>query len=229
MNSKTILLGLSLLVSATAFSTDAAAYAACDGIEDAKKKEKCEAKEAKNIAKLRSKTTPLKPSTISDKFSALDDDAANPFNMDDYYTGVAEPSGIAALDSLVASVNQVQGAVTMATYIGRLDKDGKSDEAKTLATALLPELIKLKDEIENIKAKVNEIKSNPAALVKDDPKAALKIPGIIGPIATSLPGTIADLPKAIGAVQPLAKGAAGAAVETGVDAAKGAAGDAMPN
>ena len=227
MNTKTALLGLALLVpTTTLYSADAAAFAKCDKMEDDKKKAKCEKSETKRIAKLRKKTTPFKPSAISDSFAALDGDDANPFNTDDYYLGISE-TGIKPLDELVASVVRIQGAVALATYVGALDKDGKSDEAKALATDLLPELLKMKDEVEAIKEKVNEIKADPTSLVKDNPAAALKVPGALGPVATQLPKTIGQLPKAIAALKPLAGGAMGAAVKAAAAKAGEAAGGAM--
>lgn len=222
MNVKTALLGFALLLPVATFSADALAFEKCDAMDDEKAKAKCEKKETKRVAKLRKKTTPLKPSAISDKFASLDADDKNPFNMDDYYLGTSE-TGIKPLDELVASVNRIQGAVAMAGYVGKLNKDGDKDTAKALASDLLPVLKDMKTEVDAIKAKVNEIKADPASLVKDNPAAALKIPGAIGPVATQLPQTIAALPKAISAIGPIAAGAAGAAAEGAMDAAKGAA------
>lgn len=227
MNVKTALLGLALLVPASAYSVDAHAYAKCDSLEDDKKKAKCEKKEAKRITKLRAKTTPFAPSALSDKFTDLDGEDANPFNSDDYYTASYEPLGIEAVDQVLGGVANIEAALTMATYVGALEKEGKSDEAKKLASALLPELVKMKDEINNIKEGVEKIKADPASLVKDNPMLAPKVVGGATQALGKLPGIVTDLPKAVSAVKPLAGGAAGAAVEAGMDKANGAAGGAM--
>lgn len=226
MNIKTALLGLSLLAPASLYATDAAAFAKCDAMEDAKKQGKCVKKETKRVAKLRAKTTPMAPSALNAGLSSLDAEAANPFNMDDYYTASYEPMGIANVDKVLGGVSKIDAALTMANYIGALHKDGKKDEAKTLATALLPELVKLKGEVESIKEGIDGIKADPAALAKDDP---MKVPAIVkgaGAAAAALPGLITNLPKAVSAIKPLAGGAAGAAVNMAKDKAGAAAGDA---
>ena len=226
MNIKTALLGFALLAPVSLYATDAAAFAKCDAMEDDKSKGKCEKKETKRIGKLRAKTTPLAPSTLNDGLSGLDGEDANPFNMDDYYTPAYVPLEIAAVDSVLGGVNRINGALTMATYIGKLNKDGKTDEAKTLATALLPELVKMKDDIKSIKEGVEKIKADPKSLVTENPMA---LPKVLSGTATALgqlPGMISDLPKAVSAIKPLAGGAAGAAVNAATEKATGAAGDA---
>ena len=226
MNAKTALLGLALFVPASAYSVDAHAYAKCDAMDDDKKKAKCEKKEAKRISKLRAKTTPFVPSAISDKFSGLDAEDKNPFNTDDYYTASYEPLGIEAVDQVLGGVANIEAALTMATYVGALSKEGKDDEAKALASSLLPELIKMKDEIQAIKEGVEKIKAAPASLVKDNPMLAPKVVGGAGAALGKLPGIITDLPKAVSAVKPLAGGAAGAAMDAGLDKVNDAAGGA---
>ena len=128
---------------------------------------------------------------------------------------------------MLGGVANIEAALTMATYVGALEKEGKSDEAKKLASALLPELVKMKDEINNIKEGVEKIKADPASLVKDNPMLAPKVVGGATQALGKLPGIVTDLPKAVSAVKPLAGGAAGAAVEAGMDKANGAAGGAM--
>jgi hypothetical protein len=226
MNIKTALLGFALLAPVSLYATDAAAFAKCDAMDDEKKAAKCEKKETKRISKLRAKTTPLAPSSLNDGLSSLDAEDANPFNMDDYYTPAYEPLNIEAVDQVLGGVNRINGALTMANYIGQLNKDGKTDEAKALATALLPELVKMKDDIKGIKEGVEKIKADPSALVKENPMAAPKVVAGAGQALAQLPGMITDLPKAVSAIQPLAGGAAGAAVNAATDAATGAAGDA---
>ncbi len=227
MNVKTILLGLALLVPASTFSADALAFAKCDSMEDEKSKAKCEKKETKRVSKLRAKTTPYVPSALNADLSSLDDEAANPFNMDDYYTPSYEPLGIEAVDQVLGGVSRIDAALTMANYVGALNKEGKTDEAKTLASALLPELIKMKDDIQAIKEGVEKIKADPTSLVKDNPMLAPKVVGGAASALGALPGMITDLPKAVSAVQPLAGGAAGAAVKAGMDKADDATGGAM--
>lgn len=225
MNVKTALLGFALLAPAAMFSTDAAAYAKCDKMDDEKKKAKCEKKEGKRISKLRAKTTPYVPSTLNDGLSSLDGEDANPFNMDDYYTPSYEPFGNENVDKVLGGVNKIDAALTMASYIGKLHKEGKSDEATKLASALLPELMKLKGEVEAIKKGIDGIKADPASVASDP----MQVPAILkgtGAAAAALPGLITELPKAVSAVTPLAKGAAAAGVNAATDAAKGAAGDA---
>ena len=175
MNIKTALLGFALLAPVSLYATDAAAFAKCDAMEDAKKQAKCEKKESKRIAKLRAKTTPLAPSAVNAGLASLDAEDANPFNMDDYYVPAYEPLNIENVDKVLGGVNRIDAALTMANYIGQLNKDGKTDEAKTLATALLPELVKMKDDIKGIKEGIEAIKADPASVVKDNPMAAPKV------------------------------------------------------
>ena len=226
MNIKTALLGLSLLAPVSLYANDAAAFAACDGIEDAKKQAKCEKKEAKKLAKLRAKTSPMAPSALNSGLSSLDAEDANPFNMDDYYTPAYEPFKIDAVDQVLGGVSRINGALTMATYIGQLDKDGKSDEAKALATALLPELVKMKGDIDGIKEGIEKIKADPAALAKDNPMAVPKIAAGAATALGQIPGMVKDLPKAVSAIKPLAAGAAGAAVNAATEKVMDAAGEA---
>jgi hypothetical protein len=225
MNVKTALLGFALLAPAALYATDASAYAKCDG-KEGKDLEKCEKKESKRISKLRSKTTAFVPSSLNSGLADLDAEDANPFNMDDYYTPAYEPLGVEAADKVLGSVNTIDAALTMASYVGKLNKEGKTEEATKLASALLPELLKLKDEVKSIKEGIEQIKADPASLVKDNPMLAPKLVGATASALGQLPGMITELPKAVSAVKPLAKGAAAAGVNAATDAAKGAAGDA---
>jgi hypothetical protein len=226
MNIKTALLGFALLAPVSMYATDAAAFAKCDAMEDAKKQGKCEKKETKRVSKLRAKTTPMAPSALNAGLSSLDAEAANPFNMDDYYTAAYEPMGIENVDKVLGGVSKIDAALKMANYIGTLHKDGKKDEAKTLASALLPELVKLKDEVKGIKEGIEGIKADPDSLAKDDKMKGLAIAKGAVAAAAQLPSLISDLPKAVSAIKPLAGGAAGAAVNAAKDKAGDAAGDA---
>ncbi|MEC8422707.1 MAG: hypothetical protein VX000_02955, partial [Myxococcota bacterium] len=122
MNIKTALLGFALLAPASMYATDAAAFAKCDKMEDDKKKAKCEKKMTKTITKLRAKTTPMVPSSLNKGFASIDGEDANPFNTDDYYTPAYEPLQIEAVDQVLGGIARINGALTMATYIGQLNK-----------------------------------------------------------------------------------------------------------
>lgn len=222
MNVKSALLGLALLFPASAFAEDAADFVKCAGEEDAKKKDKCNATEAKRVAKARTASTLYKPSMLSEKFAALDDDAKNPFNQDSFYVGVIA-TGSKDVDAVLTSVAKIDGAITMASYIGHLNKTGKADEAKALATDLIPVLTKLGEEVKAIKESVEKIKANPAAVVSN-PMDAPKIVKAIVPALATVVGATVELPKALGAIKPLAGGAAGAAVDAAKDKAADKAG-----
>ena len=221
MNVKSALLGFALLLPASAFAQDAD-FVKCAGEEDEKTKTKCNAKEAKRVAKARTASTLYKPSMLSEKFAALDDDAKNPFNQDSFYVGVIA-TGSKDVDAVLASVAKIDGAITMASYIGYLNKSGKADEAKALAGDLIPVLTKLKDEVKTIKESIDKIKANPAA-VAANPMDVPKIAKAIVPALATVVGATAELPKALGAVKPLAGGAAGAAVDMAKDKAADKAG-----
>ena len=59
-------------------------------------------------------------------------------------------------------------------------------------------------------------------MVKKNPKAAMKIPGALAKAVSNATSAVTDLPGAIGAIEPIAKGAAGAAIEGAMDKAAGA-------
>jgi hypothetical protein len=225
MNIKSAILGLALMAPVSFYSADASAFAKCDNMDAGKKQDKCNAKEAKKVTKLRAKTTALKPSAINAGLSGLDGDDVNPLNTDELYTPAYEPFNIEAVDQVLGGVNRIDAALTMAGYIGELNKAGKTDEAKKLATALLPELVKMKDDIKGIKEDIDKIKADPASLAKENPMAVPKIVGGATQALAAIPGMISGLPKAVSAIKPLAGGAAGAAVNAAVDKAGDAAGD----
>lgn len=226
MNVKSAILSLALLAPVSFYSVDANAFAKCDNMDAGKKQDKCNAKEAKKVAKLRSKTTALKPSAINAGLSGLDGDDVNPLNTDEMYTPAYEPFNIEAVDQVLGGVNRIGAALIMAGYIGDLNKAGKTDEAKKLATALLPELVKMKGDIDGIKEGIDKIKADPAALAKDNPMAVPKIVAGAGQALAAIPGMITSIPKAVSAIKPLVAGAAGAAVNAATDKAGAAAGDA---
>lgn len=223
MTLKSSLFALALLFPATAFAEDAPApdFVKCADKPDGER-EKCNAKAAKAVGKARAASTLYKPSMLSDKFAGLDEDAKNPFNQDSFYVGVIE-TGSKDVDAMLASVAKIDGAITMASYIGYLSKTGKSDEAKALASDLIPVLTKLGDDVKAIKESIDKIKANPAA-VASSPAAVPKIVKALGPALVTVGGAAAELPKALGAIKPIAAGAAGAAVEAAGDKAKDAVG-----
>jgi hypothetical protein len=223
MTVKYALLGLGLFFSSAAFAEDAKPdFVKCEGETDEKKKEKCNATEAKRVAKARGNSTLFKPSMLSEKFAGLDEDAKNPFNQDSFYVGTIA-TGSKDVDAVLASVAKIDGAITMASYIGYLNKTGKGDEAKALATDLIPVLKKQIDEVKAIKESIEKIKANPAAVVSNPMDAPKILKAIVPALATAV-GAVAELPKAAGALGPIASGAGAAAVE----AAKDKAADAVP-
>lgn len=226
MTAKYAILSLGLLFSSTAFAEDAKAdFVKCEGETDEKAKTKCNDKEAKRVSKARAASTLYKPSQLSDKFAGLDEDAKNPFNQDSFYVGIIA-TGSKDVDAVLTSVAKIDGAITMASYIGYLNKTGKGDEAKALATDLIPVLTKLGDEVKTIKESIDKIKANPAA-VAANPMDVPKIVKAIVPALATVVGAATELPKALGAVKPIAAGAAGAAVEAAKDKATDAAKDAV--
>jgi hypothetical protein len=204
------------------FASNAFAFEKCDAETDAKKKEKCEATEAKQVAKLRKSTTPFKPSALDAKFAALDGDDKNPFNQDDYYVGNIE-TGSKSFDELAGSVARINAALTMARYADSLAKAGKNDEAKAIAADLIPVLAKLKDDVKAIKESIDKVKADPAAIVKDNPMALPKVAKALPGLLTTVVDAATGIPAAIKSVDTLAKGAGAAAVEMATDKAKDAA------
>lgn len=176
-----------------------------------KKLEKCEARQVKRLARLRANTRPFQPSMIHKDLARFDATEANPLNSDAFYVGYRK-TGIDEVDVVLMDATRVIATVKMAAWVGKLNRDGKKKEAAQVAAVLLPELIKLKDSIPRIQQNVEQIIANPAALVADDPIAALGIPRALGSVVGQLPRALSELPKTIGAVEPLARGAAAAGV-----------------
>lgn len=222
MNIKHISLALAFLVPSLAYSPVAnaggAEYASCAHKKDDDKRAKCNKNHSKYLKKQKSKTEPLKPSAISDKFSGLDAEDKNPFATDDWYYGTVT-TGIESLDALTGEIYKAAGAIKMARYIGWMNSNGQKDDAVKLAQTLLPELIALKDIVPNLQKQVDKVKAEITA----DPKLALKAKPALGVLAV-IPTLAKDLPGALKAIGPLAKGAAGAAVDKAADTVK----DAVP-
>ena len=221
MNIKHISLALAFLVPSFAYSPVAnagAEYASCSHKKDDDKRAKCNKNHGKYLKKAQKKTTPFLPSAISSKFSALDAEDKNPFATDDWYYGTVT-TGIESLDALTGEIYKAAGSIKMARYIGWMNSNGQKDDAVKLAQGLLPELVALKDIVPTLQEKVEKVKAEITA----DPKLALKAgPGLS--VLAVIPQLPKDLPGALKAIGPLAKGAAGAAVDKAADTVK----DAVP-
>jgi len=208
----------------------------CAGLEG-KKLDKCEDKKRKQLEKVRAKTTPFKPSKLSPKFAELDGDDVNPFNMDKYYVGVSE-SGIAPIDEVVVQVMRVQAAVTMASYVGELNKSGDKDKAAELAIPTIEVLQSLKDAVKDIQSAAEKVISTPPTELVESPADAMKVPKALGSLTSAagqLPQLATDLPNALAAIGPLAGAAGNGAMDMAAEAVEGAvegaveqAGEAVP-
>ncbi len=214
-------------VSFTFITPAHAGFAACAGKEDSKL-EKCEAKALKSLAKLRSSTTPYKPSDLDKGFAHLDGDDANPFNTDYHYFGVKD-TGFEKLNDVADAANKISAAVRMANYVGDLNKTDKA-AAQKLGGTLLPILKGLDASVKDVTEKAKLLAASPNDLVAS-PMELPKAVGAVGGIVAQLGGTAAKIPGALTAVMPIAKGAASAAVEQAVgdatDAADKAVGGAL--
>ena len=204
-------------------SNPAHAYIKCDEMADAKKKKKCEKNMSKSIAKARKNTKAIAPSALGESFGYLDSD--NPLDTDDWYVGVGK-IGVKKVDRLNKKVAKIAATVKLAKYAAHLNKTDKEAAAK-LGGKLLPELVKLEQTAPEVLSSVQSLASNPQALLSANPSAALKIPGALAKTVTTATKAVADLPGAIGAITPIAKGAGDAAIGSAVDKATGAAGGAL--
>ncbi len=189
-------------------SSPAHAYIKCDKKEDAKKKKKCEKNMAKSLAKQRKSTTPLKPSQLGDEFAYLDEN--NLFDSDDWYVGVGN-IGVKKIDDLSLNVAKMSATVRLAKYTGYINKTDKAAATK-LGGLLLPKLQGLKADGEALVAEIQGLVADPAALIQENPAAALKIPGALGKLAANSAKTVGDIPGALTAIAPIAKGAAAGAI-----------------
>jgi hypothetical protein len=199
-------------------SNSAHAFIKCDKVEDAKKQKKCTKKMTKSLAKARKGSTAMMPSAIGEQFSYLD--AANPLDTDDWFLGV-KSIGVKKIDNINKNVAQIAGTIRLANYAAHLNATDK-DAAAELGGKLLPELMKLKESAPKVVDDIKALASDPSAMIKKNPKAAVKIPGALAKAVTNAVSAVADLPGAIGAIEPIAKGAAGAAIEGAMDKAAGA-------
>jgi len=214
-----LLAGLVLGLSVFSYAPTAEASPKCDKVEESKK-EKCESERKKAVEKLRKASKPMKPSEMGAAFAALDDDAKNPFNMDDFYVGKFD-TGVKSFDEFGASVAKVQATVVMAGYVGRLASEGKTDEARTYGAALLPLFKTIDDDAKAVNEKLQAIIADPASLVKDNPLAIPKVVKAAGTLGTILKDTITAIPDAKSAVGAIASGAAAGAVKDAVKDATG--------
>jgi len=210
-------------------SNPAHAYIKCDKKADAKAKKKCEKNMAKSIAKQRKGSTALKPSQLGDEFAFLDEN--NPFDTDDWYVGVSK-IGVKKIDKLSMKVAKMSATVRLAKYTGYINKTDKAAASK-LGGILLPKLQALQEDGQKLVEEIQGLVADPAALVQENPTAALKIPGALGKLATNSVKAVGDIPGALTAVVPIAGGAAagaiaGAAAKVGdaADQATGAVNDA---
>lgn len=210
------------LLSFTVVTPAHAGFAACAGKADSKL-EKCEAKALKNVAKLRSNTTPYKPSDLDKGFAHLDGDDVNPFNTDHHYFGVKD-TGFEKLNDVAAAANKISAAVRMANYVGDLNKTDKA-AAQKLGGTLLPILKGLDAAVKDVTEKAKLLAASPNDLVAS-PMELPKAVGAVGGIVGQLGGTAAKLPGALTAIMPIVKGGASAAVENAVGDATDAANDA---
>ena len=115
--------------------------------------------------------------------------------------------GAKPIDSLLAEVDRAAALIKMARYIGYLDKNGQKDEAAKLAKVVAPELKALKDLVPTIKQKATNVQSKLPKIIEKNPTIALKAPKVVTSIISDLATITKDLPGAIKAVVPLAKGA----------------------
>jgi hypothetical protein len=211
--------GLVLGLAVFSYAPTAEASSKCEKVEESKK-EKCEADRKKSLEKLRKATKPMKPSDMGAAFAALDDDAKNPFAMDDFYVGKFD-TGVKPFDELGAAVAKVQGTVVMASYVGHLAASGKADEARVYGAALLPLFKSIDDDVKAVKAKVDAVVADPKSLVMDNPLKAPKIIAAAPTLLTMVTDTITAIPGAKGAIGAIASGAAAGAVKDAVGGATG--------
>jgi len=194
-------------------SNPAHAFIKCDKMEVAKKQKKCTKKMTKSLAKARKSSTAMMPSEIGEQFSYLD--AANPLDTDDWYLGV-KSIGVKKIDNINKDVAKIAGTIRLAKYAAHLNATDK-DAAAELGGKLLPELMKLKDSAPKVVSDIQALAGDPSALVKSNPKAAMKIPGALAKAVSNATMAVTDLPGAIGAIEPIAKAAAGAAIDAAMD------------
>ena len=193
-------------VPTTADAADAAEYQSCSHHDDAKQQKKCNKAQDKYLSKNKSGTKPFKPSKISEQLAAYDDKTKNPFATDDWYLGTKK-IGAKPIDSLVGEIDRAVALIKMARYVGYLDKNGEQAEAAKLAKIIAPELIALKDLVPTLKDKVAKVQARLPKIIEKNPTIALKAPGVLKDLLVDIATITKDLPGAIKAIKPLAKGA----------------------
>ena len=187
-------------------TADAGEYQCCAHHDDAKKQKKCNKSHDKYLSKNKSSTKAYKPSKISPQLAELDEKAKNPFATDDWYFGTSKV-GAKPIDNLLGEVDRAVALIKMARYIGYLDKNGESAQAAKLAKVVAPELVALKDILPTLQQKASKVQSRLPDIIQKNPSIALQAPGIIKDVITDLATITKDLPGAIKAIKPLAKGA----------------------
>lgn len=211
-----VLLALSLTsaVAVVPTAADAGEYLQCEGKKDGTK---CNKRYEKWLKKEKARTTPLKPSQLNERLEPWDADDKNPFATADWYAG-SRAIGLDSVDELLGEVTKAQALVKMAKYVGYLHKSGDKEQAKELAGIILPDLIALKEIVPTLQEKLQAVQADLPNIAKESPtlilpagKALTQTVGHLGKI----PG---DIPGALAAVVPLAKGAPAAAKTMAVDA-----------
>ena len=187
-------------------AADAAEYQSCDHHEDDKKKKKCNKAQEKYLDKNKDDTKAFKPSKIHASLAEFDDAEKNPFATDDWYFGTKKV-GAKPIDNLMGEVDRAVAIIKMARYIGYLDKNGQQAEAAKLAAAVAPELIALKELVPTLKKKASNVQSKLPTIIQKNPSLATKAPGLVKDLIVDIATITKDLPGAIKAIKPLAKGA----------------------
>jgi|GEM_PF-4038975 len=195
-------------------TADAGEYLKCEGKKD---EAKCNKKYGKWLAKEKARSTPYQPSAMNEKLAAWDAEDKNPFATDDWYFG-SHKVGLESVDALLGEVEKAQALIKMAKYVGHIHKAGQKDEAKEIAGIILPDLIALKDIVPTLQEQLAKLQAELPQVAKDNPKLLLPATKAVGQTVAALGKVPADIPGAMKAVVPLAKGAPAAAKTMAVEA-----------
>ena len=198
-------LALSALPAVIPSTADAGEYQSCSHHDDDARKKKCNKAQDKYLAKNKKNTKPFKPSKISPELAHLDEKEQNPFATDDWYLGT-QKVGAKPIDNLLGEVDRAVALIKMARYIGYLNQNGQKDEAVKLAKVVAPELRALKDLVPTLKQKASNVQSKLPKIIEKNPSVALKAPGIVKNLLADIATITKDLPGALKAIGPLAKG-----------------------
>ncbi len=198
-------IALSSISAAIPLTADAGEYQSCSHHDDAARKKKCNKAQDKYLAKNKKGTKPYKPSKISPQLAHLDEKDQNPFATDDWYLGT-QKVGAKPIDNLLGEVDRAVALIKMSRYIGYLNSNGQKDEAVKLAKVVAPELKALKDLVPTLKQKASNVQSKLPKIIEKNPAIALKAPGIVKNLLADIATITKDLPGAVKAVGPLAKG-----------------------